>query len=110
MHAYYKKRAANKIFIKAILEDSPSSWEYKAQDKELYREIRIVPQEMMNVKPETYIYENKVAFFSLKEQFAVLVESYDIAGALKKLYDLSWLKAGELEKTIPVSPTNRSTP
>jgi len=80
--------------LKAIINDVPSARQYQRQDKKLNRELRIVPFEKMNVKPETYVYDNKVALFSLKERFAVLIESQDIADALKKLYDLAWEQAG----------------
>jgi len=33
----------------------------------------------------------------LKERFGVLIESQDIADALKKLYDLAWDQAKEIE-------------
>ena len=98
LHQYYRRRAAKRISIQAIINDVPSAHLYKKQDPELAREIRIVPKEKMDVKPEIYMYENKVAIFSLKEKFAVLVESEDIANAFKKLYDLAWDHAKEYSK------------
>ena len=94
-HDYYKRRAKKNIHIDAILNDSPEAKEYKKQDKELLREIRLVPQEKMSIKPECYIYENKVAFMSLREKIGVIIESKDIADAMKRLYELAWEKAGE---------------
>ncbi len=100
LHQYYRRRAGRNIFIKAIINDVSSAQQYKRQDAKLNREIRIVPFEKMNVKPETYVYENKVAIFSLKERFGVLIESQDIADALKKLYDLAWDQAKVIEKKV----------
>ncbi|MBI4272877.1 hypothetical protein HY621_03425 [Candidatus Uhrbacteria bacterium] len=100
LHEYYEQRANKKIFIKAIINDVPSAHEYQKQDRKLHRELRIVPKEMMNIRPEIYIYNNKVAIFSLEEKFGVLLESIDIANALKKLYDLAWEKAKEYDSTI----------
>ena len=66
----------------------------------MYRELRIVPTEKMSVRPEVYMYDDKIAFFSLKEEFAVLVESHDIATALKRLYDLAWVEAGRWNEKL----------
>jgi len=100
LHRYYKRRAKKKVFIKAIINDVPSAHEYQSKDKELYRELRIVPTEVMDVRPEVYIYDNKVAFFSLKEELAVMIESHDIAHSLKRLYDLAWSEAGRLNEKL----------
>jgi HTH-type transcriptional regulator, sugar sensing transcriptional regulator len=94
-HDYYKRRAMKKIFITGILNDSPEAREYQKQDKELLREIRLVPKDKMGIKPECYIYENKVSFMSLHEKIGVMIESKDIADAMKRLYELAWEKAGE---------------
>lgn len=98
LNDYYIRRANKKVYIEAILGDFPTSREYQKKDQELYREIRIVPQKMMDIKPEVYIYENKTAFFSFDEKFGVLIESQDIADALKKLHSLAWERAKELDK------------
>jgi sugar-specific transcriptional regulator TrmB len=98
LNEYYRRRAAKKVFIEAILGGFPTAYEYQKKDQELYREIRIVPPEMMDIKPEVYIYENKTAFFSFEEKFGVLIESKDIAAALKKLHILAWERAAELDK------------
>jgi len=94
LHDYYKRRAKKKIFITAILNDTPVSREYQAEDSKLCREIRLVPREAMDIRPEVYVYDNKVAFFSIQEKFGVLLESYDVAKAIKKIFDLAWKEAG----------------
>jgi hypothetical protein len=55
---------------------------------------------MMDIKPEVYVYDNKVAFYSLKERYGVLIESADIAESIKKLYDLAWLEAGRWDEKL----------
>ncbi len=99
-HDYYKRRAAKNIFITGILNDSPEARAYQKQDKELKREIRLVPENRMNIKPECYIYENKVSFMSLREKIGVMIESKDIADAMKRLYELAWERAGEYQKKV----------
>lgn len=100
---YFVRRAKKKLFIKAIVADSAEGRRLKKLDPDQEREIRLVPPEMLDIKPEVYFYENKVAFFSLNERFAVLIESADIAKALKSLYDLAWEKAKEYDERAPMA-------
>lgn len=94
---YYKRRAKNGIHIKAIVNDVPISHEINKRNKAEDREMRIIPNEMMNIGPECYIYDDKVAYMSLKEKFGVIIESKDIAGAQRKLYDLAWRAASVIK-------------
>jgi len=97
-HDYFKRRAKKGIFIKAIVNNLPTAHEYRKHDKELLREIRIVPKEMMDIVPECYIYGNKIAFMSLREKIGVLIESKDIAEAQRKLFNLAWETAEKYSK------------
>lgn len=90
---YYKRRAEKKIHIKAIVSDSAIARRIKRRNAEEDRESWIVPKESMDIKPECYIYDDKVAFMSLREKFGVIIESKDIADAQRKLYNLAWEKA-----------------
>jgi sugar-specific transcriptional regulator TrmB len=94
---YYKRRAAKGIHIKAIVNDVPISHEIDQRNKAEDREMRIIPSEMMNIGPECYIYDDKVAYMSLKEKFGVIVESKDIADAQRKLYNLAWRASSDLK-------------
>ncbi len=92
---YFRKRAAKKIHIRAIMADDLIARQYQRQDKALLRETRIVPHDKMDVQPETYIYDDNIALFSLREKVGVLITSPDMAKAQRKLFDLAWEKAGE---------------
>lgn len=95
---YYKRRAKKGIHIKAIVNDVPISHEIHKRDKVEDREMRIIPREMMEIGPECYIYDNKVAFMSLKERFGVIIESKDIVEAQRKLYNLAWMASSQIKK------------
>src|SRR3989339_1139143 len=95
---YYKRRAAKDIHIKGIVNEGPYSRVTEERNKEEKRELRIIPQELMNVVPESYIYDNKVSFMSLKEKFGVMIESKDIAEAQRAIYKLAWRAATEIAK------------
>ena len=94
---YYKRRAEKKIHIKAVVSDSPTARKIKKRNIEEDRESRLVPKNQMDIKPECYIYDDKVAFMSLKEKFGVIIESKDIADAQRKLFELAWEKAKEYD-------------
>ena len=98
--SYFERRAKKGINIKGIINDSPESRDYLKHEKELLREIHLVPADKMDIQPEVYIYDNKVAFYSLKENYGVLIESKDIAEAIAKLYDLAWEKAGDFDAQL----------
>lgn len=87
---YYKRRAAKHIHIKAIVNDTQISHEIHSRDKSENREMRIIPEKMMNIGPECYIYDDKVAYMSLKEKFGVIIESKEIADAQRAIYNLAW--------------------
>jgi hypothetical protein len=90
---YYKRRAAKGIHIKAIVNDSKITHEIHARDKAEDREMRIIPKGQLDIGPECYVYDDKVAFMSVREKFGVMIESADIAEAQRKLYELAWKQA-----------------
>lgn len=90
---YYKRRAKKGIKIKAIVKESETAKEIHDRDKAELREMLILPKELMDIRPECYIYDDKVAFMSLQEKFGVIIESPDIALAQRKLYELAWREA-----------------
>jgi sugar-specific transcriptional regulator TrmB len=94
---YYKRRAAKGIHMRTIINDIPLSHQIATRDIIEDRESRIIPKEMMDIEPECYVYENKVAFMSLREKFGVMIESRDIADAMTKLFELAWGRAGEIK-------------
>lgn len=93
-HQYYKRRAKKKIFIRSIIADTEFGRQYQKQDNVLFREIRLVPEQQMNIVPECYIYEDKVAYMSLREKIGIIIKSKDIAEAQRQLFLLAWEQAG----------------
>lgn len=95
---YYQRRAANGIKIRAILPDTPEARERVKHNVEEAREARLVSSDKYAISPEINIYENKVVFMSLVEKFALIIESQELADALKKTFELAWEGAGNLKK------------
>lgn len=87
---YYKRRAANKIFIKAVVPQNELSKERHTHDQEEMREIRFLPQSDMNFSPEINIYNNKMLIASWIEKMAIIIESKELADLQKMTFDLLW--------------------
>lgn len=94
---YFKRRAAKKIAIRAIVPDTEAGRERKKFDKEEMREIALVPREKFQFTPEINVYDNKVMIASWKEKLGVIIESSEIADAMKTVYELAWAEAKRLE-------------
>ena len=96
--SYYKRRASKNIAIRAIVPKTPSGEERGAHDKEEKREIAFVPPDKYYFSPEINIYDNKVMIASWREKLGVIIESAEIADAMKKIYELAWAEAKRLDK------------
>lgn len=96
---YYKRRARKGIPIRAIFPDSPEARNRASLDKEEMRESSLVSQKY-GFHPEINIYDNKVMIASWREKLGIIIESSEIADAMKKIYELAWAEAKRLEKEI----------
>jgi sugar-specific transcriptional regulator TrmB len=95
---YYKRRTQKNIKIRAIFPDTPKARERSFRDKEEARESILVPIDNYGFSPEINIYDNKVVFMSLYEKFALIIESMELADALKKAFELSWIGSQYIAK------------
>ena len=97
---YYKRRAKKGIKIRAIFPDSPDARERASLDKEEIRESLIIPNQKYGFHPEINIYDNKVMIASWREKLGIIIESAEIADAMKKIYELAWAEAKRLDGDI----------
>ena len=97
---YYKRRAGAGIMIRAIVPDTDIGRERASKDKEELRETALVPQDKFYFSPEINIYDNKVMIASWREKLGIIIESAEIADAMKKIYELSWSEAKKLDSKI----------
>lgn len=103
---YYKRRAAKGISARAIIPDTPAARERAQHNHEEARETRLVSPEAFAFSPEINIYDKKVVFFSWLERFAFMIESQEIADAMKKAFELAWVGAEHIKNTsLPLTPT-----
>lgn len=94
--AYYKRRAEKGIAIRAIVPKTPIGMARGTYDEEEKREIAFVPPDKYYFSPEINIYDNKVMIASWREKLGVIIESAEIADAMKKIYELAWVEAKRL--------------
>lgn len=95
---YYKRRAEKGISIRGIFPATPMALERMTHDKEEARESVCIPVDKYSFTPEIDIYDNKVMIASWKENLGIVIESAEIADAMKKIYDLAWKEAKRLDK------------
>lgn len=95
---YYKRRAGKGISIRAIFTDNIAGRELAKHDKEEIRESAFVSEEKYGFHPEINIYDNKVMIASWREKLGIIIESGEIADAMKKIFELAWLQAESMDK------------
>ncbi|MEI6553336.1 MAG: helix-turn-helix domain-containing protein [bacterium] len=95
---YYRRRAENGISIRGIVPETELSKERSVHDAEEKRLIAFVPADKYYFSPEINIYDNKIMIASWREKLGIIIESAEIADAMKKIYSLAWAGAKGLEK------------
>jgi sugar-specific transcriptional regulator TrmB len=96
---YYHRRAAKGIHIRAIFPDNPMGRNRQSHDKEESRESLIIPGDKYFFSPEINIYDNKVMIASWRDKLGIIMESKEIAEAMKSIFELAWEEAKRLNKT-----------
>lgn len=97
---YYRRRAAKGLFVRGIVPATELARERKKMNPFEARELALVPKELFDISPDIEIYDNKVMIASWKEELGIIIESQEIADALKKLFELAWKEAKRLDKEI----------
>ena len=59
-----------------------------------------MPKDAYYFHPEINIYDNKVMIASWREKLGIIIESAEIADAMKKIYELAWAEAKRLDGKI----------
>ena len=102
---YYKRRVKAGIFIRAICPKTEIGVERKIYDKEEAREVAFIPKDKYYFHPEINIYDNKIMIASWREKLGIIIESTEIADAMKKIYELAWAEAKRLDAEINKTST-----
>ena len=100
---YYKRRAKKGISIRAIFPKTEESELLATHNAEEKREVAFVPADTFNFSPEINIYDNKIMIASWREKLGVIIESAEIADAMKKIYELAWAEAKRLDASLKLA-------
>lgn len=95
---YFARRAKKGIHMRSIHPDTPAARKITSRNAEELRESALVPSEKFHWTPEIQVYGNKVNIASWKEKLGIIIESQEIADALKVIFDLSYEAAEKYEK------------
>jgi sugar-specific transcriptional regulator TrmB len=87
---YYKRRAEKGIPMRSIHPDTPMSRAAQARDKQELRQSALVPKEKFSLSPEIQIYNNKINIVSGKDKLGIIIESQEIADAMRAIFDMSF--------------------
>ncbi|MFA4880758.1 MAG: helix-turn-helix domain-containing protein [Candidatus Doudnabacteria bacterium] len=95
---YYARRARAGIAIRGIVPRTPMAEERAQYNKTEKRETALIPPDKYYFSPEINIYDNKVMIASWREKLGIIIESAEIADAMKKIYELAWAEAKRLDQ------------
>jgi HTH-type transcriptional regulator, sugar sensing transcriptional regulator len=95
--SYYRRRAGKGISIRGIVPKTQTSIDRMQYNEEEKRDAVLVPSVEYGFHPEINIYDNKVMIASWREKLGIIIESAEIADAMKKIFELSWIGAKQLE-------------
>lgn len=94
---YYERRAEKGILARGIVPRTPLTLERMKRNKEEMREAAVIPKEKFDISPDIEIYDNKVMIASWREKLGIIIESAEIAHAMKTIYELAWEEAKRLD-------------
>ncbi|MFA4942624.1 MAG: helix-turn-helix domain-containing protein [Patescibacteria group bacterium] len=97
---YYKRRAKKGISIRGIVPATPLARERMKFSKDEAREMALVPADKYGFSPEIDVYDNKIMIASWREKLGIIIESDEIADAMKKMFELAWLEAKRMDKSL----------
>jgi len=97
---YFFRRAKKGIPIRAIFPFTQAGIELSKDDAIQKRETAMIPADKYYFSPEINIYDNKIMIASWKEKLGIVIESHEIADAMKKVFELSWSEAKRLDKEL----------
>lgn len=95
---YFNRRAQKKIPMRSIHPDTELAREGQKRDKEELRESALIPADKFAWTPEIQVYNNKINIASWKDKLGIIIESQEIADALRTIFDLSYEAAKQYGK------------
>lgn len=101
---YFKRRAKKGVPMRSIHPDTSAGQEGQARDADELRESALVPADRFDWGPEIQVYDNKINITSWKEKLGIIIESQEMADAMRVIFDLSYEAASRYGKTTRLPP------
>ena len=95
---YYARRAKKKIHITSIHPDSEFARKRQKNDAKEMRTSALVPSDEYEWVPEIQVYNNKINIASWKEKLGIIIESQEIADAMRAIFKMAWGSASTMDK------------
>ena len=95
--SYYTRRAQKGISIRGIVPGTLASFERAVHNTDEKRDIAIIPKELFDITPDIEIYDNKMVIASWRDKLGIIIESAEIAHAMKKVFELAFAEAKRIE-------------
>ncbi len=96
--SYYKRRTKRRIKIYSIHPDSEFARERQKKDREEIRESTLVPSDKYQWVPEIQVYDDFINIASWHEKLGIIIESEEIAQAMKTIFDMAFETGKKLDK------------
>jgi sugar-specific transcriptional regulator TrmB len=93
---YYQRRKRKGLFMRSIFPDTPMGTERQAANEHEFRDSVLVPAGTYGIHPAINIYDNKLMIASFREKLGIIIESAEVADAMKKIFELAWIGAHSL--------------
>lgn len=85
---YYKRRATKRIHMRSIHPDTTLARQSARRDKQELRRSKLINKRFFNIQPEIQVYDNKINIVSWKDKLGIIIESTEIADAMKQIFEL----------------------
>lgn len=93
---YVAKRASNKIWLRGIAPNDDYGRRVASEDKNFYREIRLIDPKKLPFNNEINIYDNKISMVSFTRPiFGVIIESKALVETQRSIFEMAWIFAGK---------------
>lgn len=106
---YYKRRTEKNIPIRAIFPDTIEDRKRHALDAEELRKSVLLPLAKFNITPEINIFNDKIMIADWREKLGIIIESKEIAHAMKQIFELSWEAAGKYQAEKPKKKNSKKS-
>lgn len=90
MHLYAEESAEG---ISKVLRSKMELLHKTKRDREELRKSVLVDKNKFNIEPEIQVYDHKINIVSWREKLGIIIESEEIAEAMKQVFELCFDKS-----------------